>query len=111
MIDWVRIHDLHDEIGGDDFQEVVDLFLCEVAEALTGLDTIRAEPRLLSERLHFLKGSALNLGFSDMSRLCHAGEITAAAGHPHVVNLDDLQEVFASSRAAFLRDLPAQLAA
>ena len=30
--------------------------------------------------LHFLKGSALNLGFTDLGTLCHAGEERAARG-------------------------------
>lgn len=34
MIDWARIIELHDEIGADDFNEVVELFLSEVEERI-----------------------------------------------------------------------------
>ncbi|WP_146584474.1 Hpt domain-containing protein [Puniceibacterium confluentis] len=109
MIDWQRIHELHSEIGADDFQEVVDLFLSEVEDSLGDLASVTINAQLLQERLHFLKGSALNLGFSEMARLCQAGELAAAAGQHQTVKVAKVHEVFAESRTAFLRDLAAQL--
>ncbi len=72
MIDWSRIHELRDEIGADDFQEVVDLFMSEVEDSLTDLGAASTDSSRLQEQLHFLKGSALNLGFKEMSQLCQA---------------------------------------
>lgn len=106
MIDWSRIQELRDEIGADDFQEVVELFMSEVQDSLTDLGIAPEDCRHVQERLHFLKGSALNLGFAEMSRLCQAGELAAASGHPETVSVTRVQEVFANSCAAFLRDLP-----
>ncbi len=78
MISWERVRELRDEIGEDDFCEVVDLFLEEVEEVLARL---RAEPNPASYEadLHFLKGSALNLGFQALGALCRDGEVRAAA--------------------------------
>ncbi len=106
MIDWSRIHELRDEIGADDFQEVVDLFMSEVEDSLTDLRAASTDSSRLQEQLHFLKGSALNLGFKEMSQLCQAGELAAASGHPETVSVTRVQEVFEDSRAAFLRNLP-----
>ena len=46
MIDWSRVHELVDEIGAEDFGEVVELFLAEVETAidlLGGAEGNRAE--------------------------------------------------------------------
>jgi len=62
MIDWNRVDELRTEVGPEDFIEVVDLFLEEVDEII---DRFRngAQEENLEETLHFLKGSALNIGF------------------------------------------------
>ncbi|MBV0913536.1 Hpt domain-containing protein [Anianabacter salinae] len=89
MIDWTRVNDLRFEIGEDGFPEVVELFLEEVEEVMA---------RLLSagdaadEDLHFLKGSALNLGFAELARLCDTGTGTVA----------DLAACYDQSKAEFL---------
>lgn len=111
MIDWTRIRELRDEIGSDDFTEVVELFLAEVEETLDTLETASSSACLLEEKLHFLKGSALNLGFSAMSRLCQDGETAAAAGNPEAVDVARVKAIFAESRVAFLQELPAEIAA
>lgn len=79
MINWDRVTELRDEIGGEDFAEVVTLFLEEADEVALHLpDCADAKP--LESALHFLKGSALNLGFSDLAALCQEGERIAASG-------------------------------
>ena len=79
MINWDRVTELRDEIGGEDFAEVVTLFLEEADEVALRLpDCTNAKP--LENALHFLKGSALNLGFSDLASLCQEGERIAASG-------------------------------
>jgi HPt (histidine-containing phosphotransfer) domain-containing protein len=90
MIDWLRMTELRDEIGQEGFDEVVDVFLEEAEDVVTRLDH---GPTL--EDLHFLKGSALNLGFIAVAQLCHAGErLLIAGGHP------DPQPIAAAFRAA-----------
>lgn len=95
MIDWTRVKDLHEEVGSRDFEEVVTLFIDEVETALDGLD--RAPSR---EDLHFLKGSALNLGFTALAEACRDGADAATLRH-----------CFAESTAQFRAQLPERLAA
>ncbi|MFC4669047.1 Hpt domain-containing protein [Seohaeicola nanhaiensis] len=109
MIEWVRVHQLRDEIGEDDFSEVVDLFLAEVEEVATRLRA-DPDPARLESDLHFLKGSAMNLGFAHFSALCQQGERCAATGRPAEVNLHEILTGFELSRALFLAELPSQLA-
>ena len=110
MIDWQRVADLREEIGPEDFDEVVPLFLEEVASVTADL---RSGPDLtrLEEDLHFLKGSALNLGFEAFSELCHAGEKAAAAGHAATVNVPEILDCFDASKSVFEAGLSAGHAA
>ena len=105
MIDWKRILELRDEIGVDDFGEVVELFLDEVEGEIALLRSGCAKDALES-RLHFLKGSALNLGFRAFSVLCQNGESAAAAGRPQDVDLPATLVSFDASKAEFLTGLP-----
>ena len=102
MIDWDRVNELRDEIGADDFAEVVEIFLEEVEEEMTKLSG-DAEQQALGSTLHFLKGSALNLGFSHFSELCQAGELAAQSASP--VEVDALRTSYVTSKAEFLRSL------
>lgn len=108
MIDWARVAELRDEVGADDFDEVVELFLEEVQEVIdrikTGVATDAIEPEL-----HFLKGSALNLGFSELSGLCAKGEKDAANGDPDTAVLQQVVDTFTGSRDVFLQELPRRL--
>jgi HPt (histidine-containing phosphotransfer) domain-containing protein len=110
MIDWDRVRNLRDEIGADAFEEVVDLFLEEVQ---TEIDRLRAPREALDieGQLHFLKGSALNLGFIAFSDLCHVGEAAAAAGQGGRVDLTEILCCFEQSKAAFLAGLTAEVMA
>lgn len=79
MIDWGRVRDLRDEIGAEDFAEVVALFLEEADEAVARLCATRGAAAVEAD-LHFLKGAALNLGFAEFALLCQQGERRAAQG-------------------------------
>ena len=100
MIDWKRVADLRDEIGAEDFEEVVPIFLEEVSGVI---DALRAGPDLsrLEEDLHFLKGSALNLGFEAFSTICSAGEKAAAAGMAASVDVTEVLACFDASKTTF----------
>lgn len=102
MIDWERVGCLRDEIGETDFGEVVRLFIEEVEEVTERLER-PGTPGQREADLHFLKGSALNLGFSDLAALCHAGERRAAAGE--TVEVGPVIALYAASRRAFLSGL------
>lgn len=104
MINWTRVAELRDEIGAEDFGDVVDLFLEEVDEEIVGL----SEPNSgtgLESRLHFLKGSALNLGFEAFSDLCRDGEQQAAGGEGGSVDLALICDTYARSKTQFLSEL------
>ncbi|WP_171234649.1 Hpt domain-containing protein [Ruegeria sp. HKCCA6837] len=108
MIHWDRVRQLRDEVGPDEFDEVVEIFLEEVQEVIARLhhDTNRIE---LEQNLHFLKGSALSLGFDQFSKLCQDGERQAAAGQGVEVDLPALLALFYSSKLKFEAELQQNL--
>jgi len=110
MIDWSRVRELRDEVGAEDFDEVVEIFLEEVEEIIEKLATA---PSLasLEEDLHFLKGSAMSFGFVAFSRLCHDGELKSAAGQADQVDLAAVIDGFRNARSEFTSHLTQQLAA
>ncbi|MEI4232635.1 Hpt domain-containing protein [Roseovarius sp. D22-M7] len=108
MIDWDHVRELRDEIGTDAFEEVVEMFLDEVE---TEIGKLRAPPADLDleAQLHFIKGSALNLGFSEFSELCQSGEAQAARGGGEAVKLREILASFDRSKAVFLAGLGAEV--
>ena len=100
MIDWSKVDELKDDIGADDFEEIVEVFLAEVEEALEVLPSTPVSG--LEESLHFLKGSALNLGFSAFSDLCQIGEKSAANGASETIDVPAIIHCYAASKDAFL---------
>lgn len=112
MIDWDRVVELRAEVGEEAFAEVVEIFLEEVQEVVERLAAAVSAPvdaATLAADLHFLKGSALNLGFAHLAARCAVGEASAAAGDAAAVDLSALLACYEASRQAFLRDLPARL--
>lgn len=110
MIDWARVEELRDEVGADEFAEVVEIFLDEVQEVMDRL-AATPDPGRLRDDLHFLKGSAMSLGFAGFARLCAEGEATAARAGPEQVDIAALQEAYRRSRGDFLANLPGRDAA
>lgn len=108
MIDWDRVAQLREEVGPEAFGEVVELFLDEVDE-VTGRLQRAADPDRLRDDLHFLKGSALNLGFRDLGAMCHEAERLAVAGGLPAVA--PVLACFAASRAAFVAQIGHRFAA
>ena len=110
MIDWTKVTELRQEIGDVDFAEVVELFLEEVEEAM---DQLRAG--LAQDKweccLHFLKGSALNLGFEAFSALCASGEAASAAGNYDRIDMPEIIGTYDQSKSMFLEELSDRLAA
>ena len=104
MIDWERVKELRDEVGSDDFEEVVEIFLEEVDEVIERMKSGQSQASL-AEELHFLKGSSLNLGFASFSSLCKIGEEKASQGQENDVHLPDVFNEYSASKAAFLSDL------
>jgi HPt (histidine-containing phosphotransfer) domain-containing protein len=99
MIDWARITELRDEIGEDGFAEVLELFLDEVEAVVMRLG---GQPEKLEDALHFLKGSAWNLGFVAFGAACQEGERKAAAGRGAEVNVTEVIAIYGASKEAFM---------
>ena len=94
LIDWDRLMSLRDDIGEEDFADVVLVFFTEMEAKLAELseDADRAD----ANAFHFLRGGAANLGFVAMAEACAAAEAACRAGGP-----PDLQAV----TCAFLASL------
>ncbi len=99
MIDWGRVRELRSEIGPEDFDEVVSLFLEEADEAIARLSSDKGAKALAAD-LHYLKGAALNLGFKMLSALCQEGERRAGAGDVSV-DLEAVRAAYREGRRAF----------
>lgn len=110
MIDWTRVAELRDEIGPEDFAEVAELFLMEVEDTLSRLASAQDDAPQLQELMHFLKGSALNLGFSDLANTCSAAEKTAATGIC-AVDIPQLKSLYGQSRHLFEAEFARRFAA
>lgn len=108
MIDWHRLEQLTDEIGDDDLEEVIAMFLEDMAEVAARL-IANPQPARLEADLHFMKGGAMALGFDTLWRRADAGERLARAGQADAVALPRILDCYHASRAAFLAGLPQAL--
>lgn len=104
MIDWTRIRDLKHEVGNDDFSEIVDLFFDEVRETLEDIKCAPPEANLEAS-FHFLKGSAINLGFATFSSLCENAEMATKQGTDIEGLLPAIISSFAQSYDEFTANL------
>lgn len=95
LVNPARVEALCQEIGEDDFPEVLEMFLSESAQVVARLQEA-ADPAAVSADMHFLKGSALTMGLDDLAAFCLTAEQGAA--------LDPvaLADLFERSRAALL---------
>ena len=109
MIDWTRVAELRSEIGEDDFAEVIVLFLEEADEVIARLRL--GDRSRLAHDLHFLKGSALNLGLSELAAICQEGERKAAAGEGASIDVGQVAAVYRDSRLQLVERLATDSAA
>ena len=93
MISWERVNELRDEVGQEDFVEVVEIFLEEVDEVAARL-RLAPDPATYEDDLHFLKGSAMNLGFAALSEICQLGEKKAADNEAQSVDVAAVLSVY-----------------
>ncbi len=99
MIDWTRVQELKGEFGEEGFGEVVEIFVEETAPIIERLAEGRSAD--LAADLHFVKGSADNMGLSDLTEMCRRGEAAAATGAPPDVT--GLRHAFEGARTALTR--------
>lgn len=100
MIDWKRVQTLRDELGEADFASVIELFLDEVEGIVMRIG--HGDPDQLENDLHFLKGSAANLGFTAFGKLCQQGEIECRHGQAANFDLPALLDCYAATKKDFV---------
>ena len=106
MIDWDRVKDLRNDVGAEDFDDIVEIFLDEVADTAAKLhDADTADLEMLT---HALKNNALNLGLSQLAGLCQEGETLSRSGQ--AVDTPRIIDVLDASLTEFKARLPAMLA-
>lgn len=110
MINWDRVNELRDEFGEGIFADIVAAFLEETDEVIerlrnTGLDSS------VGETMHFLKGSALNLGFSEMADLSETAERAAANNHATMDMISKVISSYERTRSQFQDSLKPTFAA
>lgn len=110
VIDWGQVKSLQNDVGHNEFDEIVELFLEEVKSIV---EKLRKSPNIseLENDMQSLKGSALNLGFEAFSQMCLSGEKMAAAGKADLVNLTAIVACFELSKAKFITDVSTELQA
>lgn len=103
MIDRLRLAELRDEVGTDDLAEVVGLFCEEVEETLARLQSqaCGVDP----EDLHFLKGSALNIGLSEVGKLCQQAELKLRVEPSNPLSISDIELAYLRSKKALYAEL------
>lgn len=109
MVDWNRVKILRSEVGSEDFEEIVAMFLDETDAVIRELSK-KASTKSLEGELHFLKGSALNIGLASFALLCQQGEKIAASGSAEIA-LDQIIETYWRSRNELIGRLSSQIAA
>lgn len=103
MIHWDRVNELRAEVGDEDFEKVVEIFLEEVEEVV---DRFRKQDQSgLAADLHFLRGCAINIGFDQFSRTCEESERAAGAGPISETELRAIVDSYDRSRAEFMERL------
>lgn len=103
MIEWARVNELRSEIGVEDFAEVAAMFLDEANEVVRQISA-DSGAKALEADLHFLKGAALNLGFSALAALCQDGERRAGSGTTDV-DLHQIKQCYTASKLVFATGL------
>ncbi|MDR7124760.1 Hpt domain-containing protein [Pseudotabrizicola sp. 4114] len=104
MIDWDRVAELKQTIGATAFGQVVILFLDEADQSVAGLGAASTAQEMQSA-FHALKGTALTLGFTELSEIARLCESRAEAGESDLP-LAEVQAIYTRSRAAFVQHLP-----
>ncbi|MEM1384452.1 MAG: Hpt domain-containing protein [Pseudomonadota bacterium] len=104
-IDLDALSEIVEELGADLIEEVAESLYAEAEGALAALGTaISAQNAEECESLmHFLKGCVSNLGMTEFSELCRAGELAAKDGTvPDGPGYAALKAAYARSKANML---------
>ena len=101
MISWDRVNELKNEVGEEDFAEVVEIFLEEMDEAMTDLQGGNPAEGLGSA-MHFIKGAAMNLGFDELGAICQKYETFAGEGKQDQIDSDRVIACYLRSKEEFV---------
>lgn len=104
-IDWKRIEELRGELGEDGLEEIFEIFLEDTAAMIAELQ--RAPTSELPDRIHGIKGSAQNMGFGELARLCRDAEWALKRGE--VVDVARFEECYRRSCTLLIAALPRQI--
>lgn len=102
-MDWDRIRDLRADVGEDDLGGIIALFLEETDAVVAQLAAYRSAGELRSD-LHFLKGSALNIGMASFAQACQAAEEQLSCDNGSV-DIDLILGLYVQSREALVSGL------
>ena len=97
MINTIRLHELRDEIGADNLAEVVDMFLAETEDAIL---RISRAALVTADDMHFLKGSAFNIGLNDLGHCCAMAEESLRKDGSFQPDLAEISALFDAGRLA-----------
>ena len=111
MIDWQQVRQLQEDVGKEEMPEVIELFLCEVDEAMAELDQNQSALTVdeSAAAFHFLKGCASNLGFKDFGDMCSNGEQIAKSGLGPNFKISELMLVYLESKKQFSQNYDQKL--
>ena len=101
MINTARIQELKNEVGEDDLIELIELFCEEVEDVLEALDA--TAPSDMMAQLHFLKGSALNIGLDAVSELCRTEETRLKTDPTALADIGAIRSAYATSKDILLK--------
>lgn len=110
MIDWDRVNTLRDEIGAEDFAEVVPMFLEEADEIIAELSG-SVDTSSLEGQFHALKGSAMNLGLAEFAKISATQEKLAAEGAFEQIDIASAINSYSASKAEFLAKIGSDITA
>ena len=101
MLNHGRIAELKSEVGEDDFAEVITLFCEEVEEMLDDLPSTSQSQ--MAAKLHFLKGSALNIGLDAVGQMCSTEEARLKNDPNTAPDITAIRSLYIASRDQLLK--------
>lgn len=103
MVDWNRVESLRDEIGEEDFLAILSVFLEKTDSVMATINTKMPAAEMV-RTLHFLKGSAVNIGLASFAKACQQAEREVVRSGA-ASSLEALRKIYYDTRAELLRDL------
>ena len=101
MIDWEQVATLQTAVGRDDFSTIMCVFFKEVEEANAQL-TMDVTTDQFRDILHFVKGSALSVGFVELSEQCAQAEGDFTGSHQITSIWKEILTSYEKSKEHFL---------